>query len=219
MQQPHLHILQGQHLWLTHQKFIFWEEHQAIILSDLHIGKTTHFRKHGIALSPNIFKEDLQTLFHGITHFKAKQVIAVGDLFHSYNNNEHSIFLRWLQDAPLQQFHLIKGNHDVLGNSWYTQNGIELHTKEFTLNNFSFIHNAEDITEKEPTSNYFFTGHLHPGITIKTGSKQSMRLPCYWFRKNYMVLPAFGNFTGLANIKPTKADKVFAITPTSVIKL
>jgi metallophosphoesterase superfamily enzyme len=45
---------------LTNQRALFWKETSALILSDLHLGKTAHFRKNGIPLPANIILEDLK---------------------------------------------------------------------------------------------------------------------------------------------------------------
>lgn len=91
MHQPLAFQLLQQHFWLSPNRYIFWEEEKALIVSDLHFGKTGHFRKSGIAVPQNIFKEDLQRLMDGISFFKPGQIIAVGDLFHSHAKDRKSV--------------------------------------------------------------------------------------------------------------------------------
>ena len=50
-------------------------------------------------------------------------------------------------------------------------------------------------------------------------ANQSIMLPCFYFGKEYAVLPAFSRFTGLSKIKPVAVDNVFAIVLDEVIKL
>ena len=59
---PFSYRIKGQQLWLSADRCIFWEEEKALIVSDLHFGKTGHFRKSGIAIPPSVYKEDLQRL-------------------------------------------------------------------------------------------------------------------------------------------------------------
>ena len=40
----------GEQLTLNQYRSIFWDKEKSLILSDLHLGKTAHFRKNGIAL-------------------------------------------------------------------------------------------------------------------------------------------------------------------------
>ena len=49
--------------WLSAQRCIFWEEEQSLIVSDLHLGKTGHFRKMGIAVPQAVYKEDFAKAF------------------------------------------------------------------------------------------------------------------------------------------------------------
>ena len=77
MNPPVLYQLCDQKLWLSAERCIFWEEQSALIVSDLHLGKTGHFRKAGIAVPQSVFKEDLQHLL-----FFAKSVpIANSTIF------------------------------------------------------------------------------------------------------------------------------------------
>ena len=92
MKPPIAHKISGQTFWLHAQRAIFWEEQKALILSDLHFGKTGHFRKAGIPVPQQVYKEDLQRLVELIQYFNPTQIIAVGDLFHSHANLELELF-------------------------------------------------------------------------------------------------------------------------------
>ena len=214
--QPIKFLLQQQTLWLSPESCLYWEEAAALIISDLHFGKSGHFRKEGIGIPQAAFKEDLQRLFAQVQFFNPKQVIVVGDFFHSHLNNEILLFEKCRKDIAALQIHLIKGNHDILHNSWYAQNNIELHKEQLTLEPFTFIHEFVAV-EKENT--YFFAGHVHPGIRIEGLAKQSLRFPCFYFSQQHALLPAFGKFTGLHAIKPKKKDKVFAIVNKKIIPI
>ena len=179
MQQLVLHFLNGNHFWLSTDRCIYWQEQKLLIVSDLHFGKTGHFRKNGIGVPPNIFKEDLQRLIGCIAHFKPQQVIAVGDLFHSRANKEMELFSKWRKDFSQLTFNLVKGNHDILKDHWYADNNITVHQEEMMVDGFSFIHDPS--IDQQQTSNYIFSGHLHPGVMLKIGSKQKMGFPCFHF--------------------------------------
>ena len=79
--------IQNEVFTLTNQRALFWKKEKALILSDLHIGKTTHFRKNGIALSDQVFENDLQRLSVLIEYFKPEKFIVVGDLLHAGDNS------------------------------------------------------------------------------------------------------------------------------------
>lgn len=203
------HIINSNTFLLSADKCIFWEEKKTLILSDLHFGKTGHFRKSGIAVPQTVFKEDIQRFVALLQTFKPDCVIVIGDMFHSHDNKEHELFAKWRKDFEQLQIQLIMGNHDILHTDWYAYAGIEIKENKFTIDNFSFVH---DITEagKENTD-FYFSGHIHPGISINGTSKQALHFPCFYFTKNYAVLPAFGKFTGTYPIKPKRGENVFAV--------
>ena len=137
-------ILHQQTLWLSPERCIYWEEQNALIVSDLHFGKTGHFRKSGIPVPQNIYKEDLQRLVNQIQHFKPSQLIVVGDLFHSVANKELELFLKWRNDFTSLHIQLIKGNHDILKKEWYNAANIMVTKDHLSIANFCFVHDIND---------------------------------------------------------------------------
>ena len=163
-------------------------------------------------MPPKVYKEDLQRLVEQIQFFNAEELIVVGDLFHSRENKECELFLKWRNDLSWLRIKLVKGNHDILSKSWYKQANIEVYDDCLTIDQFTFIHDA---SECKDAGQYFFTGHLHPGVSISGMGRQSLKFPCFYFGRNYAVLPAFSRFTGLAMIDPFEDDDVFAILPSN----
>ena len=131
---------------LSVERCIFWEEKKILIVSDLHLGKTGHFRKSGIAIPQAVFKEDMQCLVTQLQTFKPQQLIIIGDMFHSESNKEHDFFLKWRKDFASLPIHLIKGNHDILQEEWYSLAEITLHKCELAIDNFIFVHDINDCT-------------------------------------------------------------------------
>ncbi|MHA4808754.1 ligase-associated DNA damage response endonuclease PdeM [Flavitalea flava] len=213
MQPAFPYKLKGQQLWLSPERCIFWEEEKALILSDLHFGKTGHFRKSGIAVPPSVYQEDLFRLLSQIQYFQPKQLLIVGDLFHSRENKELDLFRKWRENFPQLIFRLIKGNHDILHEDWYRASGIDVSPLKWEAGAFAFIHDITDIAANPFPGTYSFSGHLHPGIRINGMGKQSLRFPCFYFGDDYAVLPAFSRFTGMASIDPAPHENVFAILP------
>ena len=201
---------------LSANRTVFWEAEKTLILSDLHLGKSGHFRKSGIAIPQTVFKEDMQRLMSELSFFNPQKVIIVGDLFHSSVNKEHDLFLRWRKSIGAK-IHLVKGNHDILKKDWYENAEITVHTKQLCVRNFTFTH---DINECEDADgSYCFSGHIHPGINMRGVGKLSVNLPCFYFAEKYAVLPAFGKFTGTFPVKPDKKDSVFVLAENKVIQV
>jgi DNA ligase-associated metallophosphoesterase len=212
------HTIHQNDFLLNANRTIFWEQEKILILSDLHLGKTGHFRKAGIAVPAAVMKEDMQRFIAAIQFFKPLQVVIVGDLFHSVANKEHELFLKWRNDLPHIPILLIKGNHDIVPDAWYKKAGIDTIDKIWRKNNFLFVHEIEDAEEEKVSgTDYFFSGHIHPAVSIKGLGKQSLRFPCFYFTDTYAVLPAFGKFTGTFLLEPSKKDTSFVIVENSVL--
>lgn len=223
MQTPVAHIQNEQHLWLSPERCIFWEEEKSLILSDLHFGKTGHFRKAGIAVPQNVYKEDLQRMVHLVQYFQPDKLIVVGDMFHSGQNLELELFRKWRSDFSHLSIQLIKGNHDILQQHWYEETQLILHEESLAVAPFEFTHDISHIQFEQHTlsarPNYVFSGHIHPGIMVHGGGRQSLRFPCFYFGKNYAVLPAFSRFTGTYLVEPKQQENVFAIVENKIVQL
>ena len=204
---------------LHSSRVLYWEQEHILILSDLHFGKITHFRKNGIAAPTDIIKEDLHRLFEIIQFFNPKKIVIVGDLFHSIANKEHELFKRWRNDFLHIAFVLVKGNHDIISNGWYADANIFVIQNFIQIKNFVFVHQLKDYTNSIKENEYLICGHVHPSIVIKGKGRQSLKFPCFYFTKTYLLLPAFGKFTGTYVVEKNKTDTVFAIVNTEVIKV
>jgi DNA ligase-associated metallophosphoesterase len=211
-------LFKKQSLWLSAARCIFWEEEKILIVSDLHFGKSGHFRKSGIGIPQNIFKEDQQRLFAEIQFFKPKILLVAGDMFHSSANKELDFFTKWRNDISQIEFYLVRGNHDILSKKFYADANIKVFENKFSIGKFCFTHDI-DASCDDSEKLFTFSGHIHPGIRLNGAGNQSLMLPCFYFGKEYAVLPAFSAFTGLAKIRPAKSDHVFALVENSVIKI
>ena len=204
---PHLIQCHQQKIWLSPERCMFWENQQTLILSDMHIGKTAHFRKAGIAVPQQVFQEDLHRLFQQIHFFSPQRIIVTGDLFHSEANLEHDWFSNWRRDLDGIDFILVKGNHEILRNDVYRNLGIEIVDKELEIAPFFFSH---DLVE-EKLDGFSFVGHTHPGIHIQGKGKQSFVFPCFYFTSDFCILPAFSKFTGKHVVDLQKGETAYAI--------
>ncbi len=212
------HTINKNDFILSCNRTVFWEQEKILILSDLHLGKTGHFRKSGIAVPAAVMKEDMQRLVSTIQFYKPALVVIVGDLFHSVENKEHELFLKWRNDMLHVPMLLVKGNHDIVPDKWYADANITTEKKMWRKNNFVFVHDVEDVPEEDMNeTDYFFSGHIHPAVTMRGLGKQSLRFPCFYFTKTYAVLPAFGKFTGTYLIAPAAKEKAFIIVEDSVL--
>jgi DNA ligase-associated metallophosphoesterase len=206
-----------EHLIMSAERTLFWENESTLIVADLHIGKTGHFRKEGIGVPQQIFKDDLHRLLSQILFFKAERLIIVGDLTHSVENKEMDLFRRWRKDFSSLCVHLVKGNHDILDDQWYREAEISVNACQYLEKSFLFVHDILDPGLKATKDQYIFSGHLHPGISIRGRGRQALHFPCFYFAKNHCVLPAFSRFTGTYQVDPKEDEKTFAIIEKEIV--
>ncbi|MCS3528988.1 ligase-associated DNA damage response endonuclease PdeM [Chryseobacterium sp. JUb7] len=205
--------IQNEIFTITNQRAAFWEKEKALILSDLHIGKTAHFRKNGIALANEIMKNDLNRLSILITYFNPEKLIVVGDLLHAGDNSDVDEFCNWRNRYPDLQFYLIEGNHDKISQAVEAKLCLSSKSKHIEINEFYFIHDFDKKIE-----NFQITGHIHPGITLHSAIK-NIRLPCYVLTSNQLLLPAFSEFTGLDTKNIPKGGQFFVFTDTEIYEI
>ncbi len=189
---------------LTNQRAMFWPKKKALVFSDLHLGKTAHFRKNGIALPSSLILEDLKRLSRLILHYQAEKLMVVGDFLHAGKNSEFEIFKDWKSEFSEIEIMLIKGNHDKIPETELLQLGIsEIHF-EWKESGFVFSH---DFTESE---HFLISGHIHPGLSLKTGTRRYLKFPCFVVCEKQLILPAFSSFTGLDTLNhPENATYYF----------
>ena len=84
--------LEGERLLLLPERAIWWESVKTLIVSDLHWGKSAHFRKHGIAIPADTQDKDELRLAGLLRTYNAERLIIAGDMFHSKTNNQVEIF-------------------------------------------------------------------------------------------------------------------------------
>ena len=69
-------------------KAIFWKSQNALLLSDLHLGKINHFRRAGIPVPSKANDHNLEVLIDLVRLCKPTRVVCIGDLFDSQYNVE-----------------------------------------------------------------------------------------------------------------------------------
>jgi metallophosphoesterase superfamily enzyme len=71
-------------------------------------------------------------------------------------------------------------------------------------------------TGREPIA-LVLCGHLHPAIRASSLTDSAGKLPCFWFSRQRLVLPAIGTFTGTYRVDPGSGDQTWVIADQQVI--
>lgn len=191
---------------------MYWKERDMLLISDVHLGKISHFRKHGIALPTIALVENFNRLEHVANQFQAASICFLGDLFHSEYNREWEFFGEWIFGRS-ENMILITGNHDVLSSRRYAEAGISP-LPELESNGLLFTH------QPESRPGYFnICGHIHPGIMLTGPGRQRIGLPCFFMERNRLIMPAFGSFTGKAILELVPGSRVFALAGGEIVEI
>lgn len=208
--------LKHQRLWLLPQKAIYWQKKKTLLVADLHIGKSGHFRKSGVAVPEKVAQTNLNKLDNMIKLTEANHLIILGDLFHSDINKEWNQFINWRKNNRQLEVSLVIGNHDILETSNYHRGLINVFSK-LSVGPFLFVHDIDQHQEVNKSNQYILSGHIHPAVQLRGKGRQAMKLPCFYFGTEYGVLPAFGGFTGTHIIEPSEKDDIFLIADSKII--
>lgn len=191
---------------------IFWQDKSILLVADVHFGKVSHFRKHGIAIPIGTISENFNRLNILINNYEPEAIIFLGDLFHSVKNMEWELFVSWIKTISTNVV-LVKGNHDIIDPTNFENLNIKV-VSELIVDSFILTHHPLEVSKL-----YNFCGHIHPGIKLKAKGKQFLNIPCFFRKPNQMILPAFGEFTGKFYVKPTNNDLVYGVTSEKVIEI
>lgn len=214
MQHLKIHI-SGEELHLLAERAIFWPAKAAVLIADVHLGKVSHFRRHGIHLPEQPSIDNFRRLQKVVDHCRPQSVYFLGDLFHSHENRELDALGELMDRNEAVQFHLVLGNHDILPRQRYLELGLHLHPEPYLLEPFYLRHHPlESIT-----AGFHFAGHLHPGVLLHGQGRQRLRLACFFQGNGQMILPAFGEFTGKAILTPVPGDRVYVIAENEVLEV
>jgi DNA ligase-associated metallophosphoesterase len=220
--------LAGQNAMLLPQKAIYLAESETIVVADVHVGKGASFRSRSFFAPEGVTERDLERLTELVTSHKAKRLLILGDLIHAQDGltpEETALFDTFRQQHLALSMVLIIGNHDrkaKVPESWHLEQVRgDMHEGPFT-----FAHEYEARPAKKTSKQvadaverYTLCGHIHPAVNLYGKARQRERLPCFWVRNKYAVLPSFGTFTGSFTIKPSSLDRVFVVARDTVIAL
>lgn len=186
-----------------------------LLLSDVHLGKVTHFRREGIAIPAQALNENFRRLDEVLDACTPGRMAIVGDLFHSRRNREWDLFETWTRRYPGVEKHIILGNHDTLSARDYETAGLRVHPTEWRVGNLTLAHEPKEFPKR---GEYVISGHVHPVIHI-SGKGQRLRFPCFYFGTQQALLPGFGYFTGGHPITPYEGDRVVAIVNQTLVEV
>lgn len=208
-------VAAGEMLHLWPERAAYWPRTRTLIVADVHWGKDETFRAGGLPVPAGTVAADLVRLGAALERCAAERLLILGDLWHARAGMADALFdeLRaWRAARPHLAIEVVQGNHDRRSGLPPEDLGIRGRGVWVAEPPFVFSH----VPEPSPDG-YVLAGHLHPAVVLRGAGRQRARLPCFWFGPAVGVLPAFGGFTGAAEVRPAAGDRVFVVADGQVI--
>jgi DNA ligase-associated metallophosphoesterase len=231
----------GVRLRLLAQRAVLIEEHRALLVADVHLGKAASFRALGVPVPEATTQTTLARLGE-LLALHAPQILCVlGDLLHAPASQAPLVIdalASWRARHAGVRVLLVRGNHDDRAGDPPPHCGIEVVDEPFMLGGLALCHvppqpqiralpgeRGAASTRAEPECSpapsvptHALAGHLHP-VTALASRHDRIRLACFLLERNCLVLPAFGEFTGGwpvdasadAQVFPTDGERVYRL--------
>lgn len=206
----------GDELQLLPERAIYWAARRTLLIADPHFGKAAAFRAGGIPVPVGTTLETLARIDRMLRQCATERIIFLGDFLHARTGRAPQTLQsisEWQQRNSEIELVLVRGNHDRSAGDPPAELEIRCQNAPMLEPPFALLHHPAEIA-----GYYTLSGHLHPGALLSGAGRHYERLPCFWFRKNSAVLPAFGEFTGLALVEADAEDRVFVAAEGTVIE-
>jgi uncharacterized protein len=212
--------LDGVEVELLPERALFLRRARALVVADLHIGKSESYRRFGVPSADGIDEETLERLGRAAMRAGAKVIVVVGDLTHhadGIGEAEMERFARFRERIMLP-IRLVEGNHDRGARTLPAEWMVDRVGPRFALDGVRFVHEPPS----QPAAQWTISGHLHPMLSVSRGVR-GVEVPAFVVDRSLrtLVLPAFSKFTRGVRFEPREGVEVFAIaestvTPTAV---
>ena len=201
---------------LMPERALFLRAAKALVVADLHVGKSESYRRFGVPSAEGIDEELLVRLSRAAMRAGAKVIVVVGDLTHSavgIGEAEMQRFAEFRERCSLP-IRLVEGNHDrgvgTLPPEWM----VDRVRGAFALGGVRFEHEPPTAAAAAWT----LSGHLHPMLSVARGTR-SVEAPAFVVdrARRTLVLPAFSKFTRGVRYEPRAGVELYAIAESEVV--
>ncbi|MEM6363651.1 MAG: ligase-associated DNA damage response endonuclease PdeM [Planctomycetota bacterium] len=197
---------------------LFWPDHAALMVADLHLGKDATFRAASVGVPVGSTPATLDAVSQMLDHSGSTELFVLGDLFHSRSSLSRetvAAFEQFLTQHRDIDVTLIRGNHDRhvgrLPDRW----NLNIVEDSLHLDGVLLTHFPGSCPDH---ADLLIAGHLHPADVISVRGESTGKLPCFWLHQRCLTLPACGHFTGTAKVDRRSGDRVWLIADHTVIE-
>ncbi|HET8875056.1 MAG TPA: ligase-associated DNA damage response endonuclease PdeM [Casimicrobiaceae bacterium] len=193
-----------------------WPRARTLFVADVHLGKAAAFRAGGIPLPRGSTASDLRRLDQLIAGTNAARLVVLGDFLHARAGRVAvltQMFIAWRARHAGVDVVVVRGNHDTHAGDPPREWQVDCVDEPHALPPFLACHHLQ-----KPRTGYALCGHVHPAVRIASAG-ESARLPCFVIGRERAILPAYGRFTGMADVTPAHHDRIVAIAGEALFEL
>jgi DNA ligase-associated metallophosphoesterase len=209
-------VIRGEELVLLPELAVFWPREGTLLVADPHVGKAAAFRAAGVPVPHGTTTAGLERIDRALETTDARRIVFLGDFLHAREGRSPEtlrVVAEWRARQAKIEMVLVRGNHDRRAGDPPSEVNIRCVDAPMVEAPFVFTHHPA-----RSEDGYVLCGHVHPGVRLSGPARQSSRLPCFWFSPTTGVLPAFGDFTGLAIVDVAPEDRVWVVADDEVIE-
>ncbi len=209
-------IVGGQQLVLLPEAAVYWPAERTLLIADPHFGKAAAFRARGVPVPERTTDDTLARLDRALDHSAAQRLVILGDFLHARAGRSETLLAAvatWRSRHTALPILLIRGNHDDRAGDPPDDWGIDCQDEPVGSPPFVWRHAPAASAE-----GYVLAGHVHPAVSLSGPGGLSATLPCFYFGRDYGLLPAFGDFTGTALVRPRAGDRIYVLADGVVIR-
>jgi DNA ligase-associated metallophosphoesterase len=206
----------GERVVLYAERALGWPHERTLFVADVHLGKGAAFRAGGVPIPRGSTASDLARLTRLLERSGATRLVVLGDFLHAKAGRVAALthaFVTWRAQHAALDVVLVRGNHDARAGDPPQAWRIATVDEPYALPPFLACHRVET-----PPTGYALCGHIHPGVRIDAAG-ESARLPCFVLGARRAILPAFGRFTGLADIAAAEGERIVVIAGGALFEL
>lgn len=208
--------VKGEELVLLPERALLWTRAATLLVADAHIGKAAAFRALGVPVPRGTTGGALARLDALLDRTGARRIVFLGDLLHAREGRAPETvqaLAEWRARHATTGMILVRGNHDRRAGDPPPEIAIGCLDAPLIEPPFAFVHHPRAVPD-----HYALAGHLHPAAVMAGPARQRERLACFWLGADVGVLPAFGDFTGVADVNAGPDDRVFVIADEQVLE-
>lgn len=201
--------LAGESVVLLPERALWWPRERALWVADVHLGKAASFRALGQPVPSGTTRDNLDRLSGLIDALGARSLVVLGDFLHAATAQQAQVIdpvIAWRERHAALRCLLVRGNHDSHAGDPPPALRFDIVDEPFRIGPFAACHHPQQVAGA-----LVLAGHLHPAVQLRGRGLDSLRLPCFCAGAGWLILPAFGAFTGSTLALPAQTLRCYAV--------